>query len=103
MRIFPHLFFLIKMKNKIKLICEYCKKEILDSENRVNYSETNPSMKKIFLNLYFHTDCWVKHYNESLDKKIKCYSKQIMSVTNPLLQKLIDGKIDSEDEEVFKI
>jgi len=79
--------------------CEKCKKPILDNEDRVNYSETNPSINKIYIELFFHKKCWIAHYNESLDKKIKQYSREILRVATPLVKEALDGN----SEKVFKI
>lgn len=83
-----------------KIICEKCKKRIFDNENRVNYSETNPKGGKTYIDLHFHTDCWIEHYNESLDKKIKNYSNQIIRASKPMIDGIVSGV--SKDE-VYKI
>lgn len=68
------------------IICERCKKEIKENERKVLFKEYDK--KKVYTELYFHTNCWIEHYNESLDKKIKNYSQKIMKNIAPMVKGL---------------
>lgn len=83
------------MKNQKQVICEYCKKIILENENRVNYSETNPFFNKVLIDLHFHTNCWIEHYNKSLDKHIENYSKKILGTVVPAIKNQLENTYNS--------
>lgn len=72
-----------------KMKCEKCGKEIKKNEKKVLFKEYDD--KKVYTKLYFHTNCWIEHYNESLNKKIRNYSERIMNQVAPLLQEKLMG------------
>jgi len=68
--------------------CDKCKGLIKDIEPCVNYSETINKPKKTLIEKHWHQKCWIKSYNDSMDIKIKAYTKQIMENAKPMLQEL---------------
>lgn len=75
----------------VKITCERCKKIIKDSEQRFSIKEHILNPSKVLIDKHFHSNCWVKQYNESLDKKVQAYSKRIMKATVPALKHLMGG------------
>lgn len=74
------------------IICEKCKLEIDNSEHRVTYKEHSLKPIDILIELNFHQKCWIAHYEESLDKKIKYFSKQIMKNAQPLINEYVKNR-----------
>jgi hypothetical protein len=66
--------------------CKVCNKVIAPTEMRVTWKEHSIKPIQIDLELNFHRDCWVKHYNESLDKKVQFMAKQIMKNAQPMIK-----------------
>jgi hypothetical protein len=64
--------------------CHYCKKEIKKKQRKVLFKEDDE--KKVYTELYFHTNCWIEHYNESLDKKVKSYAEKMMKQAIPAVK-----------------
>jgi hypothetical protein len=78
----------------MKTICEHCKKEIKDNEQRFSIIEHILKPKKILVNKHFHSRCWTDHYNDSLDKKVENYAKNLMNITGNTLRQIMDGRKD---------
>lgn len=73
------------------ITCKHCNKPIKDKEVSVNYSETRKTPKKTLIDLHFHQKCWIENYNESLDRKIRIYSENILKTAMPLIQETMSG------------
>lgn len=73
-----------------EIICEKCKKVIAQEEMRVTYKEHSLLPIQVDLELHFHRDCWVEHYNDSLDKKVQYMAKQIMHNAKPMIKEFAE-------------
>lgn len=82
-----------KEKEENKIVCEKCMRKIEDDEPRVTYKEHIPKNKKVLIELNFHQQCWINHYNESMDKKIRAYSSQMMKTALPLVKNFMENRI----------
>ena len=87
----------------VKIICERCKKVIKDEEQRFSIKEQTIKPAKVFIDYHFHSNCWVEHYNDSLDKKITAYSKRLMSITAPALKEIINSRRDGGSAPLLQI
>jgi hypothetical protein len=76
------------MKEEIK--CQVCKKIIKENEFRVNFRELQLKPITLDCDLSFHRDCWIKHYNESIDKKVQYMAKSIMKNSAPMIKEFAD-------------
>lgn len=70
--------------------CTYCKQKINEKDRKVLFKEFNN--KKTFTELYFHVQCWINTYQESLDKKIKQYSDVMMKTAIPLVKTAMEER-----------
>jgi len=76
--------------SKQEVICKKCNKQIEDDEVRVTWKEHSLKPISIELELNFHRDCWLEHYNESLDKKVQFMAKNILKSAQPMIKDFAD-------------
>ena len=66
--------------------CKRCNKEIEPEEFRVTWKEHSLKPISIELELNFHKECWIEHYNESIEKKVKYMAKNILKNAQPMIK-----------------
>lgn len=66
--------------------CKKCNKVITPEEVRVTWREHSIKPISVECELHFHRDCWIKHYNESIDKKVQFMAKSIMKNAQPMIK-----------------
>ena len=70
--------------------CQVCKGKIDESKRFVSFKEYDK--KKVYAELHFHVACWVKNYNESLDKKVRSYSEKMMKTAVPVVKSFMESR-----------
>lgn len=71
-------------------ICHFCKKVILLKQRKVEFKEDDN--KKVYTDLFFHVNCWIEHYNESLDKKVRAYAEKMMKTAIPMVKNAMEQR-----------
>jgi len=57
---------------KKKIICDFCNTEITDEQQRVHIVEEVIKPKsKIYINKYFHSPCWIKKFNKTIEYRLR--------------------------------
>ncbi len=70
--------------------CHYCKKPIKKGQRKVTFKEDDD--KKTYSELFFHVNCWIEHYNESLDTKVRAYAEKMMKQAIPAVKMAMEQR-----------
>ena len=74
--------------------CKECKKKIDEKEKYVDIQTKNMKGKKD-LHERFHFDCWIKHFNDCVEKRITNMQQVLIkTISDPKLVKTMKGAMN---------